>query len=113
MRKTGPPPVFTGCELTINGLSAEVRFCSPQTDADGDLIPSGALGSCTVTLDGVVVDQPIVTEPGTVFSMTVNGKNLGHQIGAFCTNADGVDGGVWVSDLCFPFGTPRPPHHVK
>lgn len=110
---TGAPPVYTGCELKMTGVTADLRFCSPQVDIDGDPVLDGALGSCTVSLDGAVVSTIPVTLAGQLFSVTVNGKNLGHRLEAFCTNSDGIDGEVWASDLCFPSGTPGRPHYQE
>lgn len=107
---TTEPPVFTGCQLKMTGLEANLRFCTPQFDADGDPIPeTGAIASCSVELDGVVQTFS-VTGPGTIFSATVTGKNPGHQIRAWCTTVEGEDGEVWLSDLCFPARQPKKPH---
>ena len=108
----GAAPVYAGCQLKMTGVSADLRFCSPQVDADGDTIPDGTVQSCTVSLDGTPVVTAPITTSGELFSVTVTGKNLGHQIGAFCTNAEGITGEVWVSDLCFPSGAPGQPHHL-
>lgn len=109
---TGAPPVYTGCELTMSGVQADLRFCSPQVDTDGDPVPDGTVASCTVLLDGTPVSTVPLTQAGELFNVTVTGKNLGHRIEAFCTNAEGINGEVWGSDLCFPSGTPGPPHHI-
>jgi len=104
------PPVFSGCQLKMQGLVAELRFCSPQFDADGDpVLPTGHLASCTVALDGLEVTVP-VTEPGVLFSATVAGKNPGHTISAWCTTAEDIKGEVWTSDMCFPHQKTKKPH---
>jgi len=108
---TGDPPVYAGCQLKMTGIEATLSFCSPQLDAEGDTIPDGALSSCSVSLDGSLVETITLTEAGKLFTVTVRGKNPGHQLSAHCTNAEGVDGAVWTSDMCFPAGTPRRPHH--
>ena len=110
---TGAQPVYAGCELKMNGVSATLRFCAPQLDVDGDLLLAGSISSCTITLDDVLVSTVPIAEPGQLFTAILTGKNLGHKIGAFCTNAEGVQGEVWVSDLCFPSGTTRPPHLIQ
>jgi hypothetical protein len=110
--KVGTQPVYAGCELKMTGVTADLRFCSPQLDVDGDPLLDGVVASCTVTLDGAAVQTVPITGLGQLFTAQVAGKNLGHQIGAFCTDSDGNDGGVWVSDLCFPSGKPGEPHFI-
>ena len=105
----GDPPVYQGCQLKLGFLLGTLRFCTPQFDIDGDPIPSGAMASCTVELDGVRLVEP-VTEPGKVFVVEVQGKNPGHVIRAWCTTAEGLDGPAWQSDLCFPAKQPKEPH---
>jgi len=103
------PPVFQGCQLKMQGLTAELRFCSPQFDADGDpVLPTGHLASCTVELDGLAVTVP-VTEPGVLFTSTVAGKNPGHLIRAWCTTTEDLRGEVWESEMCFPHQRPKKP----
>ena len=105
------PPVFSGCQLKMQGLVADLRFCAPQFDSDGDpIMPTGHLASCTVTLNGQVVVETPVTEPGQLFSATVVGKNPGHVIEAWCTTTEGLVGEVWESDLCFPHARTKKPH---
>lgn len=105
----GEPPVFQGCQLKLDGLTAELRFCSPQHDADGDpVLDVGHLASCTVELDGLSVTVP-VTAPGILFTSSVSGKNPGHVIRAWCSTTEGLDGQVWTSDICFPHQVPKKP----
>jgi hypothetical protein len=104
------PPVFTGCQLKMQGITADLRFCTPQFDSDGDpILQTGHLASCTVELDGLAVTVP-VTEPGILFQSTVTGKNPGHVIRAWCTTTEDLDGEVWTSDICFPHQRPKKPH---
>ena len=105
------PPTFQGCQLKMDGLSVDLRFCSPQFDIDGDPIPeANAIASCTVTLDDVTHALATVDRPGQLFSVNLTSKNPGHVITAFCTTTEGLDGEVWVSDVCFPAGKPGKPH---
>jgi hypothetical protein len=105
----GEPPVFSGCQLKMDGVTAELRFCTPQHDIDGDLLLDvGHLASCTVELDGLAVTVP-VTSPGIVFQSSVAGKNPGHTIRAWCTTTEGLDGEVWSSAMCFPHQSPKKP----
>lgn len=107
---TTEPPVFSGCQLKLDGLQATLRFCSPQFDTDGDpILETGHIASCTVELNGQAVAVATVDRPGQLFEVTVNGKNPGHRIGAFCTTTEGADGEKWESDMCFPHGNPKKP----
>ncbi len=110
--KVGTQPVYAGCELKMTGVTATARFCSPQVDVDGEALLDTTVATCTVTLDGATVDTVPITKIGQLFAVQISGKNLGHQIGAFCTDVDGNDGEVWVSDLCFPSGQAAPPHFL-
>jgi hypothetical protein len=107
----GEPAVFQGCQLKMDGLSTVVRFCSPQVDIDGDPIPeANALGSCTVTLDGITQAVATVDRPGQLFSISLTSKNPGHVITAYCSTAEDLTGNVWTSDICFPSKPPKKPH---
>jgi hypothetical protein len=105
------PAIYNGCQLKMPGLSAVMEFCSPQFDIDGDPIPEvGAIGSCTITLDGIVQAVAIVDRPGQLFAISLTAKNPGHVIEAFCSTAEDLQGEVWVSDVCFPSKPPKKPH---
>lgn len=106
---TGEPPIYQGCQLKMGTHTATLRFCSPQHDTDGDILPTGSLQSCTVTVNSLVTSVA-VTDPGVIFTVDVSGKNPGHTIEGYCTNADGIQGETWVSDICFPGGKPAKPH---
>lgn len=78
----------------------QIQFCTPETDANGDLLLDGEITSCTVTAQGQPFALTSTQRPGAYISFTVpqSVKDAGRfgSFEVFCSN-DAGDGEAAVA----------------